>query len=94
VRDCGVCHKPISRPDAYFSVRDGGALCVECRPREERWFPVRRAALESIARFSEGDMPKEVMKRPLVVEIRQIFDALVRYHLERDLPSARFLREV
>jgi DNA repair protein RecO len=93
VRDCGVCQKPISRAEAYFSVRDGGGLCVECRPREERWFPVRRASLESIARFSEGDMPREVMKRPLIVELRQIFDALVRYHLERDLPSARFLRE-
>ena len=93
LRDCGVCHKPVLKPDAYFSVRDGGALCVECRPKEERWFPVRRPSLESIARFSEGDMPKESMKRPLVVEIRQILDACVRFHLERELKSARFLRD-
>jgi len=93
LRDCGVCHKAVVRPDAYFSVRDGGALCVECRPKEERWFPVRRPSLESIARFGEGDMPKEAMKRPLVVEIRQILDACVRFHLERELQSARFLRD-
>jgi DNA repair protein RecO (recombination protein O) len=92
-RECGVCRKPVARPDLYFSVRDGGALDPECRPREERWFPVRRASLESIARFSEGDMPKEAMKRPLVVEIRQVLDACVRFHLERDLKSVKFLRE-
>ncbi|HZE95572.1 MAG TPA: DNA repair protein RecO [Planctomycetota bacterium] len=93
LRECGVCRKATSQPDLYFSVRDGGALHLECRPREERWFPVRRGSLESIARFSEGDMPKEAMKRPLVVEIRQIFEACVRFHLERDLKSARYLRE-
>jgi DNA repair protein RecO (recombination protein O) len=93
LRECGVCRKPAARPDLYFSVRDGGALDPECRPREERWFPVRRASLESIARFGEGDMPREAMKRPLVAEIRQIFDACVRFHLERELKSAKYLRE-
>ena len=93
LRECGVCRKPASRPDLYFSVRDGGALDPECRPREERWFPVRRASLESIARFADGDMPKETMKRPLIAEIRQIFDACVRFHLERELKSAKYLRE-
>lgn len=93
LRECGVCRKAAARPDLYFSVRDGGALDPECRPREERWFPVRRASLESIARFAEGDMPRETMKRPLVAEIRQIFDACVRFHLERELKSVRFLRE-
>ena len=93
LRECGVCRKAVTRPDLYFSVRDGGALDPECRPREERWFPVRRASLESIARFGEGDMPKEAMKRPLIVEIRQIFDACVRFHLERDLKSVKFLRD-
>lgn len=93
LRECGVCRKPTAASDLFFSVRDGGALHSECRPREERWFPVRRGSLESIARFSEGDMPKESMKRPLVVEIRQIFDACVRFHLERDLKSVKFLRD-
>ena len=67
---------------------------MECRPREERWFPVRRASLESIARFGDGDMPREPMRRPLVVEIRQILDACVRFHLERELKSAKFLRDI
>jgi DNA repair protein RecO (recombination protein O) len=93
LRECGICRKTVTRPDLYFSVRDGGALDAECRPREERWFPVRRAALESIARFSEGDMPREAMKRPLVVEIRQIFDACAVFHLERELKSAKYLRD-
>lgn len=93
LRECGVCRKPAARPDLYFSVQDGGVLCPDCRPREQRWFPVRRAALESIARFGEGEMPKEAMKRPLVEEIRQVLDACIVSHLERDLKSARFVRD-
>jgi len=93
LRECGACRRAAASPDLFFSVRDGGALHAECRPREERWFPVRRATLESIARFGEGDMPREAMKRPLVVEIRQVLDACVRFHLERDLKSAKYLRE-
>ena len=61
LRECGVCRKAATRPDLYFSVRDGGVLCPECRPQEERWFAARRASLESIARFTEGDMPTPAM---------------------------------
>lgn len=93
LRECGICRKPAARPDLYFSVQDGGALCPECRPREQRWFPVRRAALESLARFGEGEMPKEAMKRPLVEEIRRVLDACVVTQLEHDLKSARFVRD-
>ena len=94
LRECGVCRREVLRPEAFFALRDGGAVCVECRPRNEPWFPVRRATLESIARFGNGEMPREAMKRPLVEEIRQVFDACVRYHLERELKSARFVRRV
>ena len=93
VRECGVCRKEITRPDALFSSRDGGAACPDCRTRDDRWFPVRRASLESIARFAAGDMPREPMRTPLVVEIRQILDSCVHAHLERELKGARFLRD-
>jgi DNA repair protein RecO (recombination protein O) len=94
LRECGVCRKPAARPDLYFSVVDGGVLCPECRPKEDRWFQARRASLESIARFTEGDMPTRAMERTLVVEIRQILDVCARFHLERDLRGAKFLRDV
>jgi DNA repair protein RecO (recombination protein O) len=94
LRECGICRREVRRPEAFFSLRDGGAVCADCRPRNDPWFAVRRSSLESIARFGEGDMPREAMKRPLVEEIRQIFDACVRYHLERELKSARFVRSI
>ncbi len=58
------------------------------------FFRDMRVTLESIARFGEGEMPREAMKRSLVEEIRQVLDACVRYHLERELKSARFVREI
>jgi hypothetical protein len=54
---------------------------------------VRRGTLESIARLAAGDMPRKLMDRPLVNEIRQVLDAMVLFHLERELRSARFMRE-
>lgn len=92
LRECGVCRKPASRPELLFSVQDGGLLCLECRPKEDRGFRVRRATLESIARFGDGDMPTRPVERPLVNEIRQVLDTCVAYHLERELRAARFLR--
>ena len=93
-RECGVCRRPVGSQEAYFSVRDGGAVCVACRPRNDTWFPVRRASLESIARFSEGQMPREEVKVPLARELRQIFDVCIRFHLERELKSSRFVKEI
>jgi len=93
VRECGICRREVRPPDAYFAPRDGGAVCTGCRPRREPWFPVRRVTLEAIARFGEGDMPREPLKPPLVTELRQVLDACVRHHLERELQSARFVRE-
>jgi DNA repair protein RecO (recombination protein O) len=93
LRECGVCRKPATRPDLYFSAVDGGALCPECRPDPQRRFAVRRASLESLARFQDGDMPKKPMERSLIVEIGRILDALVRSHLDRELRSARFVRD-
>lgn len=92
-RECGACRRPVRPPDAWFSPADGGALCAACPPRGERGFAVRWAALESVGRFAAGEMPREPMRRALVVEIRRILDAWVRHYLERDLKSARFVRD-
>lgn len=92
VRECGFCRKKIADPEAYFAPRDGGAVCLQCRPRDERRFLVRWGTLESIARFGEGEMPKEPMKDRLVDEVRRVFDSIVVQQLERTLQSAAFLR--
>lgn len=92
VRECGFCRKKVGPPEAYFAPRDGGAVCLACRPRDERRFLVRWAALESIARFGDGEMPKEPMKERLVDELRRVFDTYVAFQLEKTLRSAPFLR--
>jgi DNA repair protein RecO (recombination protein O) len=93
VRECGACRREVRRPEALFSPGDGGALCPDCRPRNERWFRVARASLESIARFGEGDMPKRPLERGLAAEHPPIIDAGVAVHQEREHKSARFARE-
>ncbi len=92
-RECGFCRKRIGPPEAYFAPRDGGAVCLSCRPRDERRFLVRWSALESMARFGEGEMPKEPMKERLVDELRRILDSIVVVQLDKTLRSTPFVRE-
>ncbi len=93
LRECGFCRKKIGPPEAYFAPRDGGAVCLSCRPRDERRFLVRWAALESLAHFGDGEMPKESMKERLVDELRRLLDTYVTYQCEKSLRSAPFLRD-
>lgn len=92
LRECGFCRKKIGPPEAYFAPRDGGAVCLSCRPRDERRFLVRWATLESIAHFGDGEMPKEPMKERLVDELRKVLDTYVTYQCEKQLRSTPFLR--
>lgn len=92
VRECGFCRKKVGPPEAYFAPRDGGAVCLSCRPRDERRFLVRWATLESIARFGDGEMPREPMKERLVDELRRLLDTYVAWQLEKTLRSAAFVR--
>lgn len=93
MRECGICRRSAAQSDVQFSALDGGVVCLECRAHDPKALRVRRAATESIARFSEGEMPKKPIDRLLVVEMRKILDLVVHAHLERELKSARFMRD-
>lgn len=93
LRECGVCRGTITGPEAYFAPRDGGVICLRCRPRDQSRFLVRRAVLDSLAHFGEGEMPREEVKGWLVDALRSLLDTVVTYQLERTLRSARFARK-
>ncbi len=93
LRECGGCRKNITTSEAYFAPRDGGVICLKCRPRDQKRFLVRRAALESLVHFGEGDMPREPVKRWLVDSLRSILDTVITYQLERTMKSSRFVRK-
>jgi len=92
LRECGGCRSAITTSEAYFAPRDGGVICLRCRPRDQKRFLVRRAALESLVHFGEGDMPREPIKKWLVDALRTILDTVITYQLERTLRSSRFVR--
>ncbi|MDP6957352.1 MAG: DNA repair protein RecO [Planctomycetota bacterium] len=92
LRECGGCRNTITTTEAYFAPRDGGVICLRCRPRDQKRFLVRRAALESLVHFGEGDMPREPIKKWLVDALRTILDTVITYQLERTLRSSRFVR--
>ncbi len=93
LRECGVCRGQIVTSEAYFSPRDGGTICLHCRPRDQKRFLVRRAVLESLAHFGNGEMPKEPIKEWLIDALRGLLDTVITYQLERTLRSSRFVRK-
>ncbi len=90
--DCGVCRRPIQGRDAWFSCRDGGAICLRCRARDPRRVRVPSEVLGALARYGEPDVPVK-LSRKWVDPLRRVLDDYVRYVLEREPKSMKYMRK-
>lgn len=88
---CGICEHPIG-PEAYFGCRDGGAVCVRCRPRDPNRLLVTREVLHAVAHFSTDAEAPSLSLRSREM-LRKVFDDYVRFVMEREPKSLRFMRE-
>ncbi|MBI2932439.1 MAG: DNA repair protein RecO [Planctomycetes bacterium] len=93
IAECGVCRRRVIGPETYFSARDGGAVCVRCRPRDPTRLLVPRAVLDAMGAFVEG-RPADLRALPnLVDHLRRVMDTYLRHLLEREPKTMRFMRE-
>lgn len=89
--ECGLCRTAIGGREAFFSCRDGGAVCVRCKPRDPRRVLVPTAVLGALARF--GDPRAEVKLNPVWIDpLRRILDDYVRHLAEQEPKSMKFMR--
>lgn len=91
--ECGSCLRRLSGPEAYFSARDGGAVCIRCRPKDASRILAKRPLFDALAGFAEGRSVNLGIFPDFVDRLRRIMDYYIRSLLEHEPKSMRFMRE-
>lgn len=92
VGECGSCRRKLTGPEAYFSARDGGAVCVRCRPKDPTRLLVKRPVLDAIGAFGEGRTVNLKILPDFVERLRRVQEYYIRFLLDREPKSMRFVR--
>ncbi len=94
---CARCHRQLEATTNYFSPAAAGLLCPACRGQEGLDRPASVAAvkvLRYLARHEGPDVARLKLRPPLARELEDLMQGLVTYVLDREVPSARWLREL
>lgn len=91
--ECGMCRGRITQTEAFFSLRDGGAICVKCRPRDSGYFTIGTRVLYALHHLQSSEAPSVEALAPVRDDLRFVLDHYVRHVAERTLKTARFLQE-
>ncbi len=94
---CAACSARLSPEETLLAPGAGGLVCRQCRPGAGvgRLVSVpaikvlRYAARASLPQFTGLHIPGEVAE-----ELQQALAGVIRYHLDRELPTARLAREL
>jgi DNA repair protein RecO (recombination protein O) len=94
---CVVGGEAIVAEDQFFSPGEGGAVCPRCGQAHPDAFPISLNALK-VLRFMQRntyEALRELQLRPTVhAELERVTHRTITYHLERQLKSAEFLKQV
>ena len=89
--ECGLCRLPVRGREAFYSPRDGGAVCPRCKPRDPRRVLVPVEILGALKRYGSPDTP--VKLQPAWIEpLRRLLDETVRHLAEKDPRSMKYMR--
>jgi len=95
LQTCTSCGRGLPEAPAGFSAAAGGFLCADCAP--PGMHPVPVAALKVLRVMSSGGI--ELYRRLkldelLMGEVERVLEVQLEYHLDRQLKSLRFLRQM
>ncbi len=94
---CVECRRAVEAGRHRFVVSLGGVICVECASKREGTAPLSLPALKVLRHFhrnGEEDAARIRISPPLYEEVRAILDGAIRYWLDRDVRSRRFVVQV
>jgi len=95
LQHCASCERPLPEAPAGFSAAAGGFLCADCAPAGMHPVPV--AALKVLRVMASGgsDLYRRLKLDELLMgEVERVLEAQLEYHLDRQLKSLRFLRQM
>ncbi|HMN11932.1 MAG TPA: DNA repair protein RecO [Bellilinea sp.] len=97
LKNCVRCDAEIQAQDQYFSSLYGGVLCPNCGPLEAESRRVTLDALRFLRHFqrsSYADSLRAKINENTRLELENLLQQLLTYHLERNLNSTRVMREI
>ena len=92
---CAGCGEPLAESPHPFSVRQGGFLCPACAPPSAPLVPP--ATIKVLRVMASGDINlyrRLKLDQVLIQDVQSVLEDQLQYHLDRQLRSLRFLRQM
>ncbi|HPS20716.1 MAG TPA: DNA repair protein RecO [Candidatus Omnitrophota bacterium] len=93
---CVKCSSPAG-DNMFFSAKSGGLLCATCAGKDAGSFAMSAGAVNFIKKIQETPFSKTMqikVAREVGAEIEKALKSFMRYHLERETRSMRFLEDI
>jgi DNA repair protein RecO (recombination protein O) len=97
LQDCPSCGQPLPEAAAWFSPLLGGVLCRACSAKEQSGSPLSINGLKILRLMAaeQSELYDRVrLTTGLLDEIESVLEAQLEYHLDRQLKSLEFIREI
>jgi DNA repair protein RecO (recombination protein O) len=95
--ECALCHRKLEATTNYFSPAAAGLLCPDCRGKEGLDRPASVDCVKVLRFFTQNGCPalsRLRIKPRLAREIEDLMQGYVTYVLDREVASAKWLREL
>ncbi|PIU23385.1 MAG: DNA repair protein RecO [Chloroflexi bacterium CG08_land_8_20_14_0_20_45_12] len=97
LKRCVICNSYLKAQANSFSCRQGGVLCPLCAQKETAAHPLSVDALKVLRLWESCDYTMAVrvkLKPELSWELRQVLQDYIKYHLQQEVKSMRWLEEL
>lgn len=91
---CPRCGRPTLGQGAWLAMSDRVYVCLECGQGRPRLSPEAVACVRGFARQKPADAVAAGVPSGVLREVEHVHDRLMALHLERELRSARIVREL
>ena len=95
--ECAACHRKLEATTNYFSPAAAGLLCPDCRGKEGLDRPASVDCVKVLRFFAQNECPAAArlkLKTHLAREIEDLMQGYVTYVLDREVASAKWLRQL
>jgi DNA repair protein RecO (recombination protein O) len=95
LESCASCERPLPPAPAGFSAAAGGFLCGDCAPPGMHQVPVTALKVLRVMAGGGIDLYRRLKLDELLMgEVERVLEVQLEYHLDRQLKSLRFLRQM
>ncbi len=92
---CASCERPLPEAPAAFSPVAGGFLCPDCAQPGMHPVPVQAVKVLRVMATAGIDLYRRLkLDAALMGEVERVLEAQLEHHLDRQLKSLRFLRQM